>query len=73
MCDSSTDPSKLSNLMEKISIEDTKDTIFDGLRAIELLTNTISGMVYEEDKRRKKFQEILVATKGTLEASKTRC
>ena len=75
MCDSSTDQSELNDLIETISIEDTKDIIFDGLKAAELLTNTISKMVYQEEKMviRAKFHEILMATKGILEASKTRC
>ncbi len=49
MCDSSTDQSELNDLIEKIRIEDT--IIFDGLKAAELLTNTISKMVYQEEEQ----------------------
>ena len=57
MCDSSTDSSELNNLMEKINIENTIDTIFDGLKAVEMLTNIISVMVTKKRKGEQNFKK----------------
>jgi septal ring factor EnvC (AmiA/AmiB activator) len=63
-----TDTSKLEvgyNL-EK-SLKEARETIYEGRKAVEDLTSSITQLVYEEDRRRKEFTEILAAIQAVLD------
>ena len=62
-----TDTSKLEigyNL-EK-SLKEARETVYEGRKAVEDLTSSITQLVYEEDRRRKEFTEILVTIQAVL-------
>ncbi len=62
-----TDTSKLEigyNL-EK-SLKEARETIYEGRKAVEELTSSITQLVYEEDRRRKEFTEILATIQAVL-------
>jgi septal ring factor EnvC (AmiA/AmiB activator) len=62
-----TDTSKLEvgyNL-EK-SLKEARETVYEGRKAVEDLTSSITQLVYEEDRRRKEFTEILAAIQAVL-------
>ena len=62
-----TDTSKLEvgyNL-EK-SLKEARETVYEGRKAVEELTSSITQLVYEEDRRRKEFAEILATIQAVL-------
>ena len=66
----------IDKLEEIFPVEDlkvTRETLYEGLKAISEVTSAITQLVYEEERRRKQFQEILMTTKGVLESSKSKC
>jgi hypothetical protein len=70
----STDPiDKLEEVFLAKDLKATRETLYEGFRAIGELTSVITQLVYEEERRRKEFQEILMMTKGVLESSKSKC
>jgi len=77
MYDSNSDSiDPIDRLEEIFPVEDlkvTRETLYEGLKAISELTSAITQLVYEEERRRKEFQEILMMTKGVLESSKSKC
>jgi len=62
-----TDTSKLETgyNLEK-SLKEARETIYEGRKAVEDLTSSITQLVYEEDRRRKEFTEILVTIQAVL-------
>ena len=63
-----TDTSKLETgyNLEK-SLKEARETVYEGRKAIEELTSSITQLVYEEDRRRKEFAEILSAIQAVLD------
>ena len=63
-----TDTSKLETgyNLEK-SLKEARETVYEGRKAIEELTSSITQLVYEEDRRRKEFTEILFAVQAMLD------
>ncbi len=62
-----TDTSKLEtgHNLEK-SLKEARETIYEGRKAVEELTSSITQLVYEEDRRRKEFTEILATIQAVL-------
>ena len=62
-----TDTSKLETgyNLEK-SLKEARETVYEGRKAIEELTSSITQLVYEEDRRRKEFIEILATIRAVL-------
>jgi len=62
-----TDTSKLETgyNLEK-SLKEARETVYEGRKAIEELTSSITQLVYEEDRRRKEFTEILSTIRAVL-------
>ena len=62
-----TDTSKLETgyNLEK-SLKEARETVYEGRKAIEELTSSITQLVYEEDRRRKEFAEILATIQAVL-------
>ena len=48
------------------SLKEARETVYEGRKAIEELTSSITQLVYEEDRRRKEFTEILAAIQAVL-------
>ena len=63
-----TDTSKLETgyNLEK-SLKEARETVYEGRKAIEELTSSVTQLVYEEDRRRKEFTEILSAIQAVLD------
>ena len=63
-----TDTSKLETgyNLEK-SLKEARETVYEGRKAVEDLTSSITQLVYEEDRRRKEFTEILAAIQAVLD------
>ncbi len=63
-----TDTSKLETgyNLEK-SLKEARETVYEGRKAIEELTSSITQLVYEEDRRRKEFTEILSTIQAVLD------
>ena len=63
-----TDTSKLETgyNLEK-SLKEARETVYEGRKAVEDLTSSITQLVYEEDRRRKEFTEILSAIQAVLD------
>jgi len=63
-----TDTSKLETgyNLEK-SLKEARETVYEGRKAVEELTSSITQLVYEEDRRRKEFTEILAAIQAVLD------
>ena len=63
-----TDISKLETgyNLEK-SLKEARETVYEGRKAVEELTSSITQLVYEEDRRRKEFTEILAAIQAVLD------
>ena len=63
-----TDASKLETgyNLEK-SLKEARETVYEGRKAVEELTSSITQLVYEEDRRRKEFTEILAAIQAVLD------
>ncbi len=68
-----TDTSKLETgyNLEK-SLRDARETVYEGRKAVEELTSSITQLVYEEDRRRKEFTEILAAIQAVLDTVKNK-
>ena len=49
------------------SLKEARETVYEGRKAIEELTSSITQLVYEEDRRRKEFTEILSAIQAVLD------
>ena len=62
-----TDTSKLETgyNLEK-SLKEARETVYEGRKAVEELTSSITQLVYEEDRRRKEFAEILATIQAVL-------
>ncbi len=62
-----TDTSKLETgyNLEK-SLKEARETVYEGRKAVEELTSSITQLVYEEDRRRKEFTEILATIRAVL-------
>jgi len=62
-----TDTSKLETgyNLEK-SLKKARETVYEGRKAVEELTSSITQLVYEEDRRRKEFTEILATIQAVL-------
>ena len=63
-----TDTSKLETgyNLEK-SLKEARETVYEGRKAVEELTSSITQLVYEEDRRRKEFTEILATIQAVLD------
>ena len=63
-----TDTSKLETgyNLEK-SLKEARETVYEGRKAIEELTSSITQLVYEEDRRRKEFTEVLSTIQAVLD------
>jgi hypothetical protein len=63
-----TDTSKLETgyNLEK-SLKEARETIYEGCKAVEELISSITQLVYEEDRRRKEFTEILATIQAVLD------
>ena len=63
-----TDTSKLETgyNLEK-SLKEARETVYEGRKAVEELTSSITQLVYEEDRRRKEFTEVLAAIQAVLD------
>jgi len=63
-----TDTSKLETgyNLEK-SLKEARETVYEGRKAIEELISSITQLVYEEDRRRKEFTEILSTIQAVLD------
>jgi uncharacterized protein YoxC len=48
------------------SVKEAKETIYEGRKAIEELTSSITQLVYEEDRRRREFAEVLATIQAVL-------
>ena len=48
------------------SLKEAREIIYEGRKAIEELTSSITQLVYEEDRRRKEFTEILATIQAVL-------
>ena len=48
------------------SLKEARETVYEGRKAVEDLTSSITQLVYEEDRRRKEFTEILAAIQAVL-------
>ena len=68
-----TDTSKLETgyNLEK-SLKEARETVYEGRKAVEDLTSSITQLVYEEDRRRKEFTEILAAIQAVLDTVKNK-
>ena len=68
-----TDTSKLETgyNLEK-SLKEARETVYEGRKAIEELTSSITQLVYEEDRRRKEFTEILATIQAVLDTVKNK-
>ena len=53
-------------------VENLKEIILQGVKSIGTVTELISQLVYEEDKRRSQFKDILKMVKNLLESNSTR-
>ena len=62
-----TDTSKLETgyNLEK-SLKEARETVYEGRKAVEELTSSITQLIYEEDRRRKEFTEILATIQAVL-------
>ena len=50
-------------------VENLKEIILQGVKSIGTVTELISQLVYEEDKRRSQFKDILKMVKNLLESN----
>jgi len=48
------------------SLKEARETVYEGRKAVEDLTSSITQLVYEEDRRRKEFTEILATIQAVL-------
>jgi len=73
MYDLSTDTTELigNNLEESLKI--ARETVHEGRRAVEELTSAITQLVYEEDRRRKEFAEVLATIQAVLNTVQNKC
>jgi lipopolysaccharide biosynthesis regulator YciM len=53
-------------------VENLKEIVLQGVKSIETVTELISQLVYEEDKRRSQFKDILKMIKNLLESNSHR-
>jgi hypothetical protein len=53
-------------------IENLREIILQGVKSIETVTELISQLVYEEDRRRNQFKDILRMVKNLLESNSHR-
>jgi hypothetical protein len=49
------------------SIKEAREIVYEGRKAIEELTSSITQLVYEENRRRKEFTEILATIQAVLD------
>jgi septal ring factor EnvC (AmiA/AmiB activator) len=57
---------KMGYNLEK-SLKEARETVYEGRKAIEELTSSITQLVYEEDRRRKEFTEVLSTIRAVLD------
>ncbi len=68
-----TDTSKLEVGYElEKSLKEARETVYEGRKAVEDLTSSITQLVYEEDRRRKEFTEILATIQAVLSTVKNK-
>jgi hypothetical protein len=48
------------------SLKEARETVYEGRKAIEELTSSITQLIYTEDRRRKEFTEILATIQAVL-------
>ncbi len=49
------------------SLKEARETVYEGRKAVEELTSSITQLVYEEDRRRREFTEILATIQAVLD------
>ena len=49
------------------SLKEARETVYEGRKAVEDLTSSITQLVYEEDRRRKEFTEVLSTIRAVLD------
>lgn len=54
------------------SLKEARETVYEGRKAVEDLTSSITQLVYEEDRRRKEFTEILATIQAVLSTVKNK-
>lgn len=54
-------------VIDNQEVENLKEIVLQGVKSIETVTELISQLVYEEDKRRSQFKDILKMIKNLLE------
>jgi lipopolysaccharide biosynthesis regulator YciM len=54
-------------VVDNQEVENLKEIVLQGVKSIETVTELISQLVYEEDKRRSQFKDILKMIKNLLE------
>jgi septal ring factor EnvC (AmiA/AmiB activator) len=64
--DTNTSKLEVGYNLEK-SLKEARETVYEGRKAVEDLTSSITQLVYEEDRRRKEFTEILAAIQAVLD------
>jgi len=77
MYDPSTDTTELERStkgydLEK-SLKEAKETVYEGRKAVEELISSVTQLVYEEDRRRKEFTEILATIQAVLNTVQSKC
>ena len=77
MYDPSTDSTELERSIKgynlERSLQEAKETIHEGHKTIEELTSATTQLVYEEDRRRKEFTEILATIQAVLNTVQNKC
>ena len=63
--DTNTSKLEMGYNLEK-SLKEARETVYEGRKAVEDLTSSITQLVYEEDRRRKEFTEILATIQAVL-------
>ena len=73
MYDPSTDTTELKGINLEESLKIARETVHEGRRAVEILTSAITQLVYEEDRRRKEFAEVLATIQAVLNTVQNKC
>jgi len=55
------------------SLKEAKETVHEGRKAVEELISSVTQLVYEEDRRRKEFTEILATIQAVLNTVQSKC
>jgi hypothetical protein len=77
MYDPSTDRTELDRSIKgydlEKSLKEAKETVHEGRKAVEELISSVTQLVYEEDRRRKEFTEILATIQAVLNTVQSKC